>query len=65
MSRPPDDDVAEAIDLTRMCQELHCLPQEGGLLDQDSKYVWWMRLVLQADVEAAKHDAKRGGSGGT
>jgi len=53
-----DEDVAEAIELTVMCQEFHSLPQAGGLYDQDSYDVWRMGLVLEAQAERAAKDAK-------
>ena len=53
--------MAEAIELTNLCQELHCLPGAGGLLDQDSKHVWLMKLVLAAQVEKAHKDQRMGG----
>jgi hypothetical protein len=45
--------------MTRLCQELHCLPNAGGLFDQDSYHVHLMKLVLEADVERANKDADR------
>lgn len=56
MTREPEEDVAQAIEMTRLCQALHCLPDEGGLLNQDSYHVWLMQQVLAADVEAENRD---------
>ena len=51
----------DAIQMTIMCQELHCLPGAGGLLDQDSKHVWLMTLVSNAQAERAKLEQNRAG----
>jgi hypothetical protein len=57
--KPEDMDVIEAMELTVMCQELHCLPSAGGLLDQDSYHVWIMNLVTSAQAERAALDRKK------
>jgi len=31
-----------------MCEHLHCLPQPGGLFDQDSFFVYGMDMVVEA-----------------
>jgi hypothetical protein len=54
-----DEDVAEAIAITNMCQEFHCLPREGGLLDQDSYLVWKMQIVMAAKAEKQARDQKQ------
>lgn len=54
-----DQDVADAIELTVMCQEFNCLPGVGGLLDQDSYYVWQMQLVKNAQTERSELDRKK------
>lgn len=43
--------MADAIEMTVLCQELHCLPHAGGLLDQDSYHVWLMRAVIAGQRE--------------
>jgi hypothetical protein len=72
MTRPMDDDVAEAIEMTIMCQEFNTLPLAGGLFDQDSYDIWRMGLVMTAQAEkndrdqaAAEAEARaRAGRGG-
>jgi hypothetical protein len=62
MDRKPDQDwvdVVEAIEMTVLCQEFHCLPSAGGLLDQDSYRVWQMELVTAAQTEREKLERKR------
>lgn len=54
-----DDDVATAIELTVLCQDLHVLPNAGGLLDQDSYHVWLMQTVMRAQNEKAELDKQR------
>jgi hypothetical protein len=49
----------DAIEMTRLCQQLNCLPGSGGLYDQDSKHVWLIRQVLLADIDKAKLDDQR------
>lgn len=58
MTRPMDEDVAYAIQITSLCQELHCLPRAGGLLDQDSYHVWIMEQVLLAQNKKAERDQR-------
>lgn len=53
-----EEDVAEALTITHLCQELHCLPRTGGLLDQDSFYVWMMEQVIAAEREKEARDNK-------
>ena len=53
-----DDDVAEIVTITSLCQELHCLPRSGGLLDQDGYIVWAMQQVLIAQNERREKDKK-------
>lgn len=59
LNRPPDPDVRDAIEMTVMCQEFNCLPNEGGLLDQDSYYVWLLMAVIEAQAERQKIENKR------
>lgn len=47
--------------MTRWCEDLHCLPGAGGLLDQDSKHIWLMNLVRAADHERAELEKNRKG----
>lgn len=34
-----------------MCKASHCLPDVGGLKDQDPLYVVWLCAVLEAESE--------------
>jgi hypothetical protein len=36
------------IGLVSVCEKFHCLPQEGGLYDQDSFITYGMSLVTEA-----------------
>lgn len=45
--------------ITALCQQLHCLPRPGGLLDQDAHDVFLMQAVLIAQEEKAELDRKR------
>lgn len=44
-----EDDVIEAINLTRMCDAYGTLPRAGGVLDQDSYHIWLIEQVHRAD----------------
>jgi hypothetical protein len=59
MNRDPDDEVRFAIEMTQLCQALNCLPGPGGLLQQDSYYVWMMQIVLHAEAEKAQREQER------
>lgn len=54
-----DQDVADAITLTNLCQALHTLPRAGGLLDQDSYHVWLIEQVLNAQAERAEIERRK------
>jgi hypothetical protein len=63
--RPPDEEVAMAIDMTVLCRDLGILPGSGGLFDQDSYHVWLLQETLaalrekeQADLDRQKHEAE-------
>lgn len=48
------------LDLYNLCDANRCLPRPGGLLDQDSLYVFLMRWTLQKREEKRIFDeAKR------
>lgn len=51
MNRKADDDVGMAIEITALCETLHCLPRAGGLFDQDPLVVYMMREVIVAQRE--------------
>jgi hypothetical protein len=57
MNREVDDEVAQVLNLVRLCLALHVLPQSGGLLDQDSYFVFLLEHVLVADAELAERKA--------
>jgi hypothetical protein len=57
-----DDDVAEAITLASMCEYYHCLPDAGGLFDQDSRVVWLLETVAAAKSEKAEIERHRAGN---
>lgn len=59
MKMKPESYVAEIINLTYLCQALHCLPKAGGLLDQPAEIVVGMKLVLEADNERLERERKR------
>jgi hypothetical protein len=63
MKRPADVEVQTIVDMVRMCQLLNTLPAAGGLLDQDSYFIYCLRLVMKADekkeeLERARAKAK-------
>jgi hypothetical protein len=58
MNRDIDEEVGQIVTLIRLCQSLNVLPLPGGLFDQDSYFVYLLQLVLVADAEKAKRDAK-------
>lgn len=49
--------MIEIIELTNMCEAMGCLPQTGGLYDQDARIVLGMQAVLRAQNEAANKKA--------
>ena len=62
LSRPPDDEVAFAVDMASLCRALQVLPRSGGILDQDWYHVALLRAALRAfhikeerEAEAARH----------
>lgn len=57
LNRKPDEDVAQALALAYMCKEFNCLPNAGGLLDQDAYHVWIMEQVATAQGE--RHEKER------
>jgi hypothetical protein len=54
-----DYDAQYAIDLYFMCRHLRCLPEAGGLKDQDSRDVWLLGIVAKAEAERHKLDQKQ------
>jgi hypothetical protein len=59
MNRKPEQDVVEAIDMTLLCQALHCLPRAGGLMDQDYWDVIRMKWVIEAQAERENNPHKK------
>lgn len=59
MTREPDAVVAYAINMASICQALHCLPREGGLLDQDARDVYMIECVLSAQAERQQLEYER------
>lgn len=67
-TKPPDEEVAMAVEMTVLCRDLGVLPKAGGLLDQDAYHVWLIQNTLQvlnekerSDVEKAQAKAKVAG----
>jgi len=50
-------DVIDAINITILCQEMHSLPHDGGILDQDQLIMRKMNIVLSAQAE--KHELEK------
>jgi hypothetical protein len=59
MSRPPDEEVSMAVEMTVLCRELGVLPGPGGLLDQDAYHVHLLRETLHVLAEKEKQDMER------
>lgn len=58
MNRPPDDEVAFAIELTNLCEQLHSLPRAGGILDQDYYHIVLIKAGLRAFNMKREADSK-------
>ena len=54
-----DPFINEAIRLGVLCLETHCLPQAGGLLDQDSLHVLIIQAVQKGLTEARNRAEQR------
>lgn len=59
LSREPDEDLANWIHITNLCEALHCLPKPGGLLDQDPDHIRWMTAILVAKAEKQELEAEK------
>jgi hypothetical protein len=59
MNRDADEEVAQVINLVRMCQSYQVLPSPGGLLDQDACFIYLSQAVFNADAERALRDNER------
>jgi len=49
-----DLEVQEVLSLVRLCLATGCLPQAGGLRDQDAYFVYLLEQVLLADQRKAE-----------
>jgi hypothetical protein len=56
MNREPDFEVMQILQLVRLCQATGTLPESGGLLDQDSYFIFLLETVLGADAERAERE---------
>lgn len=52
-------ELGQFIDLLGLCRSLGVLPQAGGLLDQDSYFVFLLRHALACEREAAELAERR------
>lgn len=59
MKRPPDEEVVTIVNMVRLCQALNTLPFAGGLVDQDSYFVYLFQIVLAADEKRQELDQAR------
>ena len=59
LSAEPDEEVAELLSITNLCQTLHCLPGPGGLFDQHPYLIEGMKLILMAQNEKAEMESNR------
>lgn len=59
MNRNADAEVIAILRLVRMCQNTNSLPGPGGLLDQDSYYMYLFEHVLRYDDERQQIDQAR------
>jgi hypothetical protein len=44
------------LSLIRMCQDFHQLPHTGGMLDQDSFFIYILQHVITWDAQRAELD---------
>ena len=63
MKRPADPEVVMVVNMVRMCQKMNTLPTAGGLLDQDSYFVYLLNVVLAADEKRQELDNARAKAG--
>lgn len=47
------------ISVIRMCQEFHKMPHDGGILDQDSLFIYILQNVLTWDAQRAELDRSK------
>lgn len=59
MDRPPDPFVGGIIHMAGLCSKFHCLPDQGGLMDQDPLKVWFLTIYLEAQQERERRDQDR------
>jgi hypothetical protein len=56
-----DHDVANILSVVSLCQSLNCLPNAGGLLDQDPFWVEAFGVVIDAQNKKAELERNKGG----
>jgi hypothetical protein len=44
-------DLTRARLVIKLCERFHCLPGEGGLLDQDAEFLRMLRIIELAERE--------------
>jgi hypothetical protein len=59
MNKEQDPEVAETLSLIRLCQSVGALPMAGGLLDQDSYFIYLLEQVMLIDQEKEERDRKK------
>jgi hypothetical protein len=47
------------LSVIRMCQEFHQMPHAGGMLDQDSVFIFILQHVLTWDAQRAELDRSK------
>jgi hypothetical protein len=55
-------EVAHAVEMTDLCQNLNVLPYAGGLFEQPWIVVEMMRMIIKAKSEKAERERKKGGA---
>jgi hypothetical protein len=52
------NEVSLAVTLESMCERYHCLPDEGGILNQDQLLIRQMQIVSAAKHERSERERK-------
>jgi hypothetical protein len=47
------------LELVNLCQQTNSLPKAGGLLDQDSLFVYLLKFTLQWQADRAELDRRK------
>lgn len=58
MDRSPDFEVQSIIHMGSLCSLYRCLPDPGGLFDQDSYKIWLLTLYNEAVAERREREEK-------